>query len=61
MCFLPVSRLLGLDAVADKVCRSEEDCRGKGDAVLHRGPKLEETRFVDEEKPTWVLCQAMQG
>ncbi len=60
MRFLPVSCLSGLEAVADKVCSTEEDCRGKGDAVLHRGPKLEETRFGDEEKPTWVLCQAMQ-
>ena len=39
----------------------EETCKGQGDLVLHRGPKLEESRFTEEEKPTWVMCQEMQG
>ncbi|OAG12654.1 uncharacterized protein CC84DRAFT_155007 [Paraphaeosphaeria sporulosa] len=38
----------------------EETCKGQGDLVLHRGPKLEESRFVEEEKPAWVLCQEIQ-
>lgn len=29
--------------------------------VLHRGPNFEESHFTEQEKPTWVLCQEIQG
>ncbi|KAF2447892.1 hypothetical protein P171DRAFT_482596 [Karstenula rhodostoma CBS 690.94] len=41
--------------------RDEDACKGQGDLVLHRGPKLEESRFMEEEKPTWALCQQIEG
>jgi hypothetical protein len=47
--------------VADGRRRNEETCKGQDDLVLHRGPKLEESRFMEEEKPAWVLCQTVQG
>lgn len=60
MRILPVGEILLVYDVSDCLCSDEEHCKGQSDLVLHRGPKLEESRF-SEEKPTWVLCQEIQG
>lgn len=59
--FFPYVELVSLFHVADKRHSDENTCKGQGDLVLHRGPKLEESRFMEEEKPSWVLCHEIQG
>lgn len=58
---LPVRDHSLAQELADAGHSDEDTCKGQGDLVLHRGPKLEESRFTEEEKPKWVLCQQMQG
>ena len=48
-------------SAADKWTSTEDACKGQGDMVLHRGPKWEESRFMEEDKPKWVLCQKIEG